>query len=232
LQTSLDKRFAHGFGLSTNFTYGHAIDNAPCRGGCKPGNTAGPFPLSSTNLRLDRSNSDLDLRLRWIVMATYAPSFHWNGNRFTGALVNNWQFNGILDIQTGATFTVENSSARANTGSGDRPNLVGNPYDIKRSINEWFDVNAFAPQPLYTLGNVGRNSMYGPPLKQLDLSAFKDIKLRETKSLQLRAEFFNILNHPNFGLPGVDLGTSTFGVISDTGNYLSRNVQFAAKFVF
>jgi hypothetical protein len=232
LQTSLDKRFAHGFGLSTNFTYGHAIDNAPCRGGCKPGNTAGPFPLSSTNLRLDRSNSDLDLRLRWIVMATYAPSFHWNGNRFTGALVNNWQFNGILDIQTGATFTVENSSARANTGSGDRPNLVGNPYDIKRSINEWFDVNAFAPQPLYTLGNVGRNSMYGPPLKQLDLSTFKDIKLRETKSLQLRAEFFNILNHPNFGLPGVDLGTSTFGVISDTGNYLSRNVQFAAKFVF
>ncbi|MEO8737901.1 MAG: hypothetical protein ABI380_15345 [Edaphobacter sp.] len=232
LQSSLEKRFAHGFGLSTNFTYGHAIDDAPCRGGCKPGNTAGPFPLMSTNLSLDRGNSDVDLRLRWIVTATYAPSFHWNGNRFTGALVNNWQFNGILVMQSGSTFTIENSSARANTGSGDRPNLVGNPYDIKRSINEWFDVTAFAPQPLYTLGNVGRNTMYGPPLKQLDLSTFRDFKFRERTSLQLRAEFFNSLNHPNFGLPGVDRGTSSFGVISDTGNNLARNIQFAAKFLF
>lgn len=232
LQTSLERRFANGFGLSTNFTYGHAIDDAPCRGGCKPGNTAGPFPLMSTNLRLDRGNSDVDLRLRWVLTATYAPSFHWNGNRFTGALVNNWQFNGILVMQSGPTFTVENASARANTGSGDRPNLVGNSHDIKRSVNKWFDVTAFSAQPLYTLGNVGRNTMYGPPLKQLDLSTFRDFKLKEKTSLQLRAEFFNVLNHPNLGFPGVDLGTSTFGVISDTANNLARNIQFAAKFLF
>jgi hypothetical protein len=232
LQTSLERRFTHGIGLSTNFTYGHAIDDAPCRGGCKPGNTAGPFPLMSTNRALDRGNSDVDLRLRWIMSATYAPSFHWNGNRFTGALVNNWQFNGILVMQSGPTFTVENSSARANTGSGDRPNVVGNPNDINRSVKQWFNIAAFAPQPLYTLGNVGRNTMYGPPLKQLDFSTFRDFKFKERASLQLRAEFFNILNHPNLGFPGVDLGTSTFGVISDTGNNLARNIQFAAKFLF
>ena len=232
LQGSLERRFAHGFSLLSNFTYGHAIDNAPCRGGCKPGNTAGPFPLSSTNLRLDRASSDVDLRLRGIVAATYAPSFHWDGNRFMNGLVNNWQFNGILAMQSGPTFTVENSSARANTGSGDRPNLVGNPYDIQRSVKEWFDITAFQAQPLYTLGNVGRNSLNGPPLKQLDFSLFRDFKFKEQMSLQLRAEFFNILNHPNLGFPGVDLGTSAFGVISDTGNNLARNVQFGAKFVF
>ena len=74
--------------------------------------------------------------------------------------------------------------------------------------------------------------MYGPPLKQLDFSTFRDFKFKERMSLQLRAEFFNILNHPNLGFPGVDLGTSTFGVISDTGNNLARNIQFAAKFLF
>ena len=232
LQSSLERRFVHGFGLSTNFTYGHVIDDAPCRGGCKPGNTAGPFPLLDSNRRLDRGNSDVDLRLRWILTATYAPSFHWSGNRFTGALVKDWQFNGILAMQSGQTFTVDNASARDNTGSGDRPNIVGDPHDIARTINKWFDVTAFAPQPLYTVGNVGRNTMYGPPMKQLDFSTFRDFRLRESMTLQFRTEFFNILNHPNFGLPAADLGNSNFGVISDTGNYLSRNIQFALKLVF
>ena len=235
LQTSLERRFAQGFGLSTNFTYGHVIDDFACRGGCKPGSTAGPFPLLgwlTPNHDLDRGNSDVDLRLRWILTGSYAPSFNWGGNRFTGALVKGWQFNGILVMQSGSTFTVDNATARANTGSGDRPDLVGNPHDINRSIKEWFDVNAFAPQPLYTIGNVGRNTMYGPPLKQLDFSTFRNFGLKENMNLQFRAEFFNILNHPNFGFPGVDLGTATFGVISDTGNYLARNIQFALKLTF
>jgi hypothetical protein len=74
--------------------------------------------------------------------------------------------------------------------------------------------------------------MFGPPLKQVDFSTFRNFKIKEKGSLQFRAEFFNALNHPNFGFPGVDLGTSTFGVICDTGNNLSRNIQFAAKYLF
>jgi hypothetical protein len=232
LQTSLVRRFNRGFSLSTNFTYGHVIDDAPCRGGCKPGSTAGPFPLLSSDRRLDRGNSDIDLRLRWVMMATYAPSFSVGNTRFNNIFVKGWTFNGILTMQSGQPFTIENASARDNTGSGDRPNLVGDPYAVNQTINEWFNVNAFAPQPLYTLGNVGRNTMFGPPMKQLDFSAFRDFRLRENTSLQFRAEFFNILNHPNFGLPGTDLGTATFGVISDTGNFLARNIQFALKLVF
>jgi hypothetical protein len=211
------------------------IDDFACRGGCKSGNTAGPFPLLgwfTPNHDPDRGSSDVDLRLRWIASGTYAPSFNWSGNRFTGAVLKNWQFNGILAMQSGQPFTVENGSARDNTGSGDRPNLVGHPNDINRNVNEWFDVTAFAPQTLYTVGDVGRNTMNGPPMKELDFSTFRDFGLRENMTLQFRAEFFNIFNHPNLGLPGVDLGTSTFGVISDTGNFLARNIQFALKLVF
>jgi hypothetical protein len=165
-------------------------------------------------------------------MANYAPSFHLSGNRFTNALVAGWQFNGIWVMQSGQTITISNGSARGNTGSGDRPNVVGNPNDINQTISEWFNVNAFAAQPLYTVGDVGRNTLYGPPMKQLDFSTFRNFRVRENTNLQFRAEFFNILNHPNFGLPGVALGTGSFGAISDTGNFLARNIQFALKLVF
>ena len=84
----------------------------------------------------------------------------------------------------------------------------------------------------YTLGTVGRNTMYGPPMKDLDFSTFKDFQLREHTSLQFRAEIFNILNHPNFGMPASSLGASNFGVISSTGNYLPRNIQLALKLLF
>jgi hypothetical protein len=109
---------------------------------------------------------------------------------------------------------------------------VGDPYAVSQSTTEWFNIAAFAAQPLYTLGNVGRNTMYGPPMKDLDFSAFKDFQLREHIALQFRAEVFNILNHPNFGMPGNSLGASNFGVISSTGNYLPRNIQLALKLLF
>jgi len=140
--------------------------------------------------------------------------------------------NGIVAVQTGQTFSIQNSSSRANTGSGDRPNLIGDPYSTAQSPNSWFNTTAFAPQSLYTLGNVGRNTMFGPPTKNVDFSAFKNFQLKERTSLQFRAEFFNVLNHPNFGQPGNSLGTATFGVVSSTGNNLSRNVQMALKLLF
>jgi hypothetical protein len=69
-------------------------------------------------------------------------------------------------------------------------------------------------------------------MKNLDFSTFKNFRLKEQTSLQFRAEFFNILNHPNLGQPANALGASNFGVISSTGNYLPRNVQIALKLLF
>jgi hypothetical protein len=69
-------------------------------------------------------------------------------------------------------------------------------------------------------------------MTNVDFSAFKNFQVKERTSLQFRAEFFNVLNHPNFGQPGNSVGNATFGVISSTGNYLSRNVQVALKLLF
>ena len=167
VQTSLEHRFSRGFNLHTNYTFGHLIDDAPCRGGCKSGSTAGPFPLLSANRRLDRGNSDIDLRQRFAVMVSYQPSLFRNRKGVEGVLMNGWQFNAVGAMQTGQTFSIQNSSARDNTGSGDRPNLAGDPYSTPQTPNQWFNTAAFAAQPLYTVGNVGRNTMFGPPMKVL-----------------------------------------------------------------
>ena len=232
LQTSVEHRLKNGFNLIANYTWGHVVDDYQCRGGCKSGSTAGPFPVLSSNRRLDRGNSDIDLRQRFAMMVSYEIPYGKASHGVTGLLAKGWQVNGIVAVQTGQTFSIQNSSSRANTGSGDRPNLIGDPYSTPQTPNSWFNTAAFAPQALYTLGNLGRNTMFGPPMKNVDFSAFKNFQVKERTSLQFRAEFFNVLNHPNFGQPGNSLGTATFGVISGTGNNLSRNVQLALKLLF
>src|ERR1017187_9642680 len=74
-----------------NYTWGHVIDDAPCRGGCKSGSTAGPFPVYSANRRLDRGNSDIDLRHRWAMMISYAPPIAAASKGVESALLKGWQ---------------------------------------------------------------------------------------------------------------------------------------------
>jgi hypothetical protein len=232
LQTSVEHRYKNGLNLIANYTWGHLIDDHPCRGGCKSGSSAGPFPVMSSNRRLERGNSDIDLRHRVGLMVSYELPFGRTSHGVSGTLIKGWQLNGVAVLQSGQTFSIQNASSRANTGGGDRPNLVGDPYGTPQTPNRWFNTSAFGPQALFTIGNVGRNTMYGPSMKNLDFSAFKDFQVREHTTLQFRAEFFNVLNHPNFGLPGNSLGNANFGVISGTGNYLPRNIQLALKLLF
>jgi hypothetical protein len=212
------------------------IDNNPGSGGGKPG-TSPPYPQLVNNRAIERANSDLDLRQRWAIIANYELPVGRNLKGAAGVLGKGWQVNGVATVSTGATYTIITASNRSNTGNSiDRANVVAgvdpNSGPGIGTPNQWFNTSAFAINPLYTIGTVGRNTMYGPPLRNLDVSVFKDLKPTERTTLQFRAEMFNILNHPNFGIPGNQVGTAAFGVISDTGNNLSRNIQFALKLLF
>jgi hypothetical protein len=216
----------------SNYTWAHLIDDNPGTGGGKPG--TGPFPQVVDNRHIERGNSDIDLRQRWTLLVNYELPFGKNLNGAAGFIAKGWQVNAIAAVQTGLTLTVQNSTNRANTGGGDRPNVIGDPRsgDGIQTVGRWFNTAAFQAQPLNSIGNVGRNTLYGPPLKSLDFSLFKDFKPTERTTLQFRAETFNLTNHPNFGNPGNQLGTAAFGVISDTANALPRNIQFALKLIF
>ena len=116
-----------------------------------------------------------------------------------------------------------------------RPNLVGNPNNGPRTVAEWFNTSAFqridhSTTPAGVYGTEGRNVVQGPGFTNWDFSAFKNIGLTESKTLQFRAEFFNLFNRANFRLPNSDISSPTFGQIQQALS--PRLIQFALKFLF
>src|ERR1700728_30029 len=117
-----------------------------------------------------------------------------------------------------------------------RPNVIGNPNSGPRTPQEWFNVSAFQqlqPDPLgrfEVFGDEGRNAVQGPEYINWDASAFKNIRLTETKELQFRGEVFNTLNHTNLRLPVSDIESPTFGQIQS--DVSPRVIQVALKFLF
>ena len=107
-------------------------------------------------------------------------------------------------------------------------------------------MQAFALQPQYTFGNVGRNTVIGPPLFSVDFSLKKDMRFTERLRLQLRLDAFNAFNHPNFGSPNNSLsadhldasgvpipGSGGFGTITSLNSNISmRQLQVSLKLVF
>jgi hypothetical protein len=105
-------------------------------------------------------------------------------------------------------------------------------------LSEFFNTAAFAPQPLGTIGNTQRNSLFGPDFRHVDLSIFKNFPVTERVNLQFRVESFNISNTPNFFIANNNsgnqqFGNAAFGTISATDpNYVPRQYQFVLKAQF
>jgi hypothetical protein len=128
-------------------------------------------------------------------------------------------------------------SSLLNSGSaGQWPNRVGSGVLDNRSIRAWFDTGAFVSPGNYTFGNSGRNILFGPGTKQVDLSLFKDFAFTESgaRRLEFRAEAFNVFNTPQFNNPNTQIGSAAAGTITSAGAPLlfqrtSRQIQLALK---
>jgi len=232
LQLTAEKRFHAGLNLSTNYTWSHAIEDYRPIGTGKPG--AFPVPQVVNNYHLERGNSEIDMRHRWVVMWDYDLPFGKSLSGPAALAAKWWQVNGVLLLHSGIPFSILNASSRANTVGADRPDRAcdGTLDGGERAISRWFDTSCFVPQRLFTAGNSGRNILSSPGFNNLDLSLFKNFTVTERTRLQFRTEFFNFPNHPNFGLPQNALGAGDFGAISNTGNSTGRQIQFALKVLF
>lgn len=166
---------------------------------------------------------------------------------------------------TGANSGIPAGSASAFTGvSRNRPDLIAPPVIVNQitsaGLIQWLAPNSVCDPRfgacaagtsyelpvalvngvnIYHFGDMTRNSVIGPDFKNLDLSLAKNTKLTERLSLELRAEAFDAINHPNFGNPGLTalVGSTSFGVINSTrfpngDSGSARQLQFAAKFIF
>jgi hypothetical protein len=173
--------------------------------------------------------SDFDARHRFVLSATYALPFEGH------PLTRGWQLAAIVQSQSGNPVNIVTSNSTLNgTPNSVRPDLVG-PIRIIGSVDQWFDPTAFVA--VNRFGTLGRNVVIGPAFHNTDFSIIKVVTMSERYRLQLRADVFNLFNHPNFGPPGNVVGSPTFGKISRTrlptgeaGS--SRQIQLAMKLSF
>jgi hypothetical protein len=248
LEASLRKRFSHGLSFLASYTWSHAIDDVSSFNitGSAAQPDAGENDLAQDpfDLAAERGRSMFDSHQRFVLSYQWSLPFLQHSNTWYGHIFGDWQLNGIMTAMSGGPFTVFDSNdvsvqgqAPEITGfSANRPNLVGNPNSGPRTPQEWFNVKAFQqlqPDPLgrfEVFGDEGRNVVQGPGYVNWDASAFKNIRLTESKELQFRGELFNVLNHTNFRLPVSDIESPTFGQIQqDVG---PRVIQVALKLLF
>ncbi|HZU21676.1 MAG TPA: hypothetical protein VE998_02520, partial [Terriglobales bacterium] len=225
LQARLEKRASRGLTFGASYTFAKSIDGASVFYG-SGANATTIFPQDNYNLRAERGLSDFDIRHRFVGNFVYEiPSLKHVTAHLPRAVADGWQTAGIITLQTGQPFSVLTGQNQSSTGLGnDRPNLVGDPNAGPRSVAQWFNTSAFALNAPLTFGNAGRNIVTGPPYKNVDYSVMKNTRLTESLSMQLRAEFFNILNHPNFALPRNTMTAPNFGALYQTPDVAQNNV--------
>jgi hypothetical protein len=150
------------------------------------------------------------------------------------SILGGWQVNGILRFLDGLPFTpmVSNANATLLALPG-RPDRIGSGSIADQNRFHWFNPKAFVAVPLnaYRFGNSGRDILTGPGYVGVDASIFKDFALpMEGHRIQVRAEAFNLPNHPNFGQPAAAIDQPTAGVINSAA--AARQLQLALKYVF
>ncbi len=236
LQVSFNRRVS-AFTLGVAYTFGKAIDDGSSeRGG-------GDTPPNKDNIRTERALSDFDRR------HIFTSSFIWRLPRFArGGLdhaavrpvLNGWQISGIARMWSGNPFDVALNSDVAGIGAtqNQRPDVIA---DTKgpRTLDQWFNRDAFTRPATGTFGNMGRNTLTRPGVNKVDLALFKNFKAGEGKNVQFRGELFNAFNHPSFVNVGASLTTTSTGVNPLAGNFGvvtstrdARVMQFAVKLTF
>jgi hypothetical protein len=164
----------------------------------------------------------------------FGKGMSWiNQGGAANVILGGWQTNGVVIMQTGLPFTVGHAGANTGGAGGSRANFVRDATlpAGQRTLQRWFDTTAFGTPALYTFGNLGRNTLYGPGRWNYDMSLFKDFSLRERLTVQFRAEAFNVFNHPQFGQPNSTIGAGGVGSITSTvGN--PRQLQLALRVQF
>jgi hypothetical protein len=222
------RRFANGFSFLNSYTYGHAIDL----------NSDNDGTVTLTNVYdpgYNRGPADYDVKHTISSAVLYEMPFgresKWGG----------WHTSGIVYWRTGLPVTITQQQGVQSTGTGNRPNRIGDGKAANPTIEMWFDPSAFqaVTEPTATYGTSGRGILRGPGQFNIDAALIKTTKFGRIEN-ELRVEAFNLLNHPQFGQPNTTFGSAAFGTISAMlanpscalCGTTERQIQLAVKFKF
>ncbi|MBV8807800.1 MAG: carboxypeptidase regulatory-like domain-containing protein [Acidobacteriaceae bacterium] len=248
LSVDVNRRFSNGFQLRGVYTFSKSLDDGTAWNSSVAANAPG-FVMFPLDPKLDWGPSTTDVRNLAVINGTYELPFGTGKMFLKGvsgwrrALVDGWSISGIGTLQSGLPFTAQLGFNPTNNGDSRNPirpsvNPAFTGKVITGNPNQYFNPNAFVLPANGTYGNVGRDTLSGPGIAELDVSALKATRISERINLQFRAEFFNVLNHANFGVPNAVVFTSTSptpastaGVITSTST-TSRQIQLGLKLLF
>jgi hypothetical protein len=227
------RRYSRGISLLANYTFAKNLSNAP---DFRSPMDESAIPQNNRNLNAEKGPS-CDVRHRFALSSVFdIPAYRHAA--WTQFVTQNWHFSTIYQIQSGMPFTISVFGDTANSGAvlGENPiraNATGQPVfgPGTRTAAEWFNPAAFAAPPAFTYGNVGRNSVFGPPLQTLDIALGRAFRLTEHSNFQFRAEAFNALNKVNLGTPNRYVNEPQFGTIT-MAMTPGREIQLSARVSF
>ena len=228
-----EKRMGRGLAFLVHYTFSKFIDDVEAT--TEYGAT-GSY-MNAYNRGLDKARSSSDVPHHFLATLQYEiPSVAAvRNNVVLSGILNGWRLGLVQTYMSGPVFTVVTAS---NTASGLfpagtlRPNLVGDPRHPsgERTVERGFNTAAFVqPAPLQ-FGTSPRSVLRGAAVVTTDMTIEKTFRLSEGVKLDIRSEFYNLLNHANFNVPGLTLGANDFGVV--TSARPGRNTQLAARLSF
>ncbi len=246
LQTSISKRYADGLTMQASYTLSRARDNvnASDSGRNQP---LGGYTGDYYDIEGNGGPASFDRTHRFVISGLWELPSMSTGNAVLRALVNGWSVSGVGTIQSGRPFSITDTRGGTIYGATSYGQFVEGkgPEDAKKSgstedrLSAYFDTSVFTAPPEIGngrgFGDVGRNIFRGPGQMNFDMSLRKVSTvggLRDSAKLEFRIEAFNVLNTPQFGLPGTNAAArASFGVISST-IVGPRIVQLAVKYLF
>jgi hypothetical protein len=233
-----DHRFSSHVSMLVNYTWSHCISTVDF------GNElASNIYQNPLNRDAEKADCNFDRRhtFNTSMVVTTGGLYHGAVNQIT----RDWQIAPLISLYTGQPLTVTTGSDVSLSGeNADRPNVVsGQSLEVGAGLNNWFNTAAFAggcttaayasnPScvPLGQFGDAARDILHGPGTIQWDMSLTRRFRFSERYKLELRSDFFNIMNHANWGNPATGLTSSTYGQITGFGS--PRLIQINMKLLF
>jgi outer membrane receptor protein involved in Fe transport len=265
LQVSVQQRLTHGFSIQGFYVWSKSLQSEDLDTTGNTGNSTGTEPEDNNNRYLDRQRSDFDQRHVMAASFVYKPKYGIE-NWFARNAINGWTITAIIRVQSGNPFNITQGGDVNQDGvSNDRPNVVpgvrahvnNNGHSRSAMIQNWVDLGQFClynaavttatgstpacPQngagPAGSDGTLRQNALDAPGRRSIDASLFRDFRIKERFTFQLRGESTNVFNLTNLPAPvgTMTSGPTLFGHVNSSisgGSFGNRVLQVGGRILF